>query len=73
MSPYWRPPAFAEAIAVVDGVNDWGADGDELVEMMGGDSKYRAQMLVRALLFRTVSDRRAYWRAMDVVERAVGA
>ncbi|GAA2377688.1 hypothetical protein GCM10010404_37360 [Nonomuraea africana] len=52
-SPYWRPAAYGEAIAVVDGLLWWEA-GRELVEPAGRGDDF-GQMLVRALIFRLVT------------------
>lgn len=50
ITPYWRPPAFAAAIVVVDAVS-WGGAGDELVESCMQRDEF-GEMLRRALLFR---------------------
>ncbi|MEU0298991.1 aminoglycoside phosphotransferase [Streptomyces sp. NPDC006175] len=52
-SPYWRPPLFAEAVVIVDGLLWWDLP-DELLSV-GGDHADWRQMLVRALLFRLVA------------------
>ena len=54
ISPYWRPGGYAEAILVVDGLVGGGLS-KEWVEMMG-TGRERLQMLVRALIFRSISD-----------------
>lgn len=50
---YWRPAAFGAAIAVADGLM-WEGEGEELIEMCGTDAE-SIQMLVRAVLFRTLT------------------
>lgn len=52
-SPYWRPPEYAEAIIVADGLLDKG-EREYLIRLVGV-SGFRIQMLVRALLFRLMS------------------
>jgi uncharacterized protein (TIGR02569 family) len=52
-SPYWRPVAYAEAIAVVDGLLWFGA-GPELLALGHQHSDF-PQMLVRAVVFRLVA------------------
>jgi hypothetical protein len=49
VSPYWRPPAFAEGILVADGLLWWG-EGAELMTAarLSGDPSWSA----RGLLFR---------------------
>ena len=54
ISPCWRPGEYAEAILVVDGLVGGGL-GREWVEMTGTGTE-RLQMLVRALIFRSISD-----------------
>jgi uncharacterized protein (TIGR02569 family) len=61
-SPYWRPPAFAEAVVAADGLL-WfdpppdplpgGPDRSDRSDLPQSD---RRQMLVRALIFRLVAD-----------------
>jgi uncharacterized protein (TIGR02569 family) len=52
-SPFWRCVGYSEAIAVVDGVMDFG-QGKELLDL--GSIGYEwYQMLVRALIFRLVA------------------
>lgn len=55
LSPYWRPPAFASAIVVADAVAFEGADSD-IVEPLLDDPDF-AQCLLRALIYRIVTDR----------------
>lgn len=50
---YWRPAAAAAAIVVADGLM-WNGQGDDLIKMYGTDSD-SIQILIRALLFRTVT------------------
>ncbi|MFD1937165.1 TIGR02569 family protein [Nonomuraea mangrovi] len=52
-SPYWRPAAYGEAIAVADGLLWWEA-GPELIGLADGGDDFR-QLLVRALIFRLVA------------------
>ena len=65
LSPYWRPPAYASAIVVLDAVLWYGAD-PTLLSIVGD-----AQLLVRALLFRLLAtpDPAA---AVDGYRRAIG-
>ncbi|MFF2654576.1 aminoglycoside phosphotransferase [Streptomyces sp. NPDC058045] len=57
-SPYWRPPLFAEAVVVADGLL-WFDLPPELLTGAGDDpareQRWR-QMLIRALIFRLVAD-----------------
>jgi uncharacterized protein (TIGR02569 family) len=68
VSPFWRPPGYADAILVADAVA-WHGAGDELVERLlhrQGD-----QLLLRAVLFRLAVDRRetaAYQRVIALLE-----
>ncbi|KAK2616381.1 hypothetical protein QQS21_000622 [Conoideocrella luteorostrata] len=50
---YWRPAGFGEAILVADGLM-WHGEGDGLITRYGTDAD-SIQLLVRALLFRTVA------------------
>ncbi|MFE0172276.1 aminoglycoside phosphotransferase [Streptomyces sp. NPDC059002] len=52
-SPYWRPPVFAEAIVVADGLLWFDLPADLLA--VGSDHPDWPQMLVRALIFRLVA------------------
>ena len=54
-SPRWRPPAFASAIVVADALV-W-EDADESVLDAVGHIENFSQYLVRALIFRAVTDR----------------
>lgn len=49
-SPYWRPPGYAEAVAVVDGLL-WHGAGQELVDL----SVVGPGLLARAAIFRLVA------------------
>lgn len=53
-SPYWRPPMFASAIVVADALVWEGAD--ERLVMAGKELPDFAQCLLRALLFRRVTE-----------------
>jgi uncharacterized protein (TIGR02569 family) len=53
MTFYWRPAGYGAAIVVADGLM-WHGEGDELIGMYGTDAD-SIQLLVRALLFRTVT------------------
>lgn len=55
MTPYWRPPAYAEAIVVADALS-WYEEGRDLVLAYGVD-KIKLQLLLRAL----------YWRYLTFV------
>ncbi|MDG4862685.1 aminoglycoside phosphotransferase [Streptomyces sp. T-3] len=52
-SPYWRPPAFAEAIVVADGLLWFDLPADLLT--VGSRHPDWPQMLIRALIFRLVA------------------
>lgn len=52
-SPYWRPVAWAEAVAMVDGML-WYGGGPEL-EALAGELDEAPQMLARAAIFRLVA------------------
>jgi len=54
VSPYWRPPRFAAAVVVVDALV-WEGAGDQLIESLQWDAD-DAQFLLRALLFRAITD-----------------
>lgn len=56
LSPYWRPPLWAEATAVLDSVLWFGADPDVLEEWATGPS---GQAMIRSAIFRLLSDRPA--------------
>ena len=55
LSPYWRPPRFAAAIVVADALAFEGADAT-LLEQLRDDPDF-AQYLLRALIYRIVTDR----------------
>jgi uncharacterized protein (TIGR02569 family) len=82
LSPYWRPVAYAEAIAVADGLL-WYGDRREGLELVAEDDSF-PQMLARAVIFRLVSggllhrtdegfaaEVRSFEPAIDLVERSV--
>ncbi|MGW3498138.1 aminoglycoside phosphotransferase [Streptomyces sp. NPDC001020] len=52
-SPFWRPPVFAEAIVVADGLLWFDLPSDLLTS--GSDHPDWQQMLIRALIFRLVA------------------
>ncbi|MDX3378693.1 aminoglycoside phosphotransferase [Streptomyces sp. ME02-6991-2A] len=52
-SPYWRPPLYAEAVVIGDGLL-WYEPAPGLLIGGGGDPRWR-QMLIRALIFRIVA------------------
>jgi uncharacterized protein (TIGR02569 family) len=54
LSPYWRPIEFASAIVVADALVWEGAEASQLESVIAGGSF--GQLLVRALLFRIVTD-----------------
>lgn len=54
VSPFWRPPVYATAIVVAGGLVYEGADADLLVPL-GAEADF-AQCLVRALIFRAVTE-----------------
>lgn len=54
LSPYWRPPAYAAAVVVIDAVLWHGADAATLLP---GDSGHeRRGLILRAILFRLFAD-----------------
>ncbi|WP_091039103.1 aminoglycoside phosphotransferase [Glycomyces harbinensis] len=55
-APYWRPAGWAAAVAVVDALCWHGAGGSLLA---GAERSDWPQMLLRALLFRMITDREA--------------
>jgi uncharacterized protein (TIGR02569 family) len=80
-SPYWRPPVFAEAVVVADGLL-WYDPPSGLLGAGAGHPDWR-QMLVRALLFRLVAqhglapehrpaERERYARALNAVQGLAG-
>ncbi|MCZ4095272.1 MULTISPECIES: phosphotransferase [Streptomyces] len=52
-SPYWRPPVFAEAIVIADGLLWFDLPSDLLTSV--SDHPAWQQMLIRALIFRLVA------------------
>jgi uncharacterized protein (TIGR02569 family) len=54
LSPYWRPPGFATAVVLID-AHVWHGGDDRLLEYQGRDVT-AVQLLLRALLFRAVTD-----------------
>ncbi|MFE6667505.1 aminoglycoside phosphotransferase [Streptomyces sp. NPDC057697] len=84
-SPYWRPPVFAEAVVVADGLLWYDLPPGLLTR--GSDHPDWQQMLIRALIFRLVAqsgitgpagrtgpgERDRYARATDAVVRSVTA
>jgi len=54
-SPYWRPIAFASAVVVADALVWEGAD-ENLVEAVAHIERFD-QFLLRALIYRAVTDR----------------
>ena len=54
LSPYWRPAGFAAAVVVADALV-FEAAGPEVVDLLGDDPDAR-QHLLRALIFRAVTD-----------------
>lgn len=52
--PYWRPPAWASAVAVVDALC-WYGGGPDLAARWSHLPEWR-QMLIRALIYRIVTD-----------------
>ena len=54
LSPYWRPPEFATAVVVADALVFEGADDEVLAPFLQEPSF--GQCLLRALIFRAVSD-----------------
>lgn len=56
-APYWRPPSWAAAVAAVDAMCWHGAD-ETLLDRWSGLEAW-PQMLLRALLYRMITDREA--------------
>jgi len=69
LSPYWRPAAFATAIVVADALVWEGADTSLLSHVRHID--HFAQYLVRALIYRMVTDRIVGSEGADPYEPAV--
>ncbi|WP_114203455.1 aminoglycoside phosphotransferase [Janibacter anophelis] len=57
VAPYWRPALWAEATCVLDGVTDLDADPAVMTEWTKGAPR---QAMLRAALFRLLSDRPAH-------------
>jgi uncharacterized protein (TIGR02569 family) len=55
LSPYWRRPDFGSAIVVADAIVWEGAGAALIAEIADGDDV--AQLLIRALIYRIVTDR----------------
>jgi uncharacterized protein (TIGR02569 family) len=58
VSPYWRPPAFADAIVVADALA-WEGAGADLVRTVAAGTPEFGQCFLRALIYRIVTDRLA--------------
>jgi uncharacterized protein (TIGR02569 family) len=71
LSPYWRPPAYASAIVAADALAFEGARPDQLAPLLAGPEA--VQYLLRALLFRAVTDLVAAPGAADRVGRYTSA
>ena len=54
-SPYWRPPAFASAVVVADALVWEGAD-ERILDAVA-HVEHVEQFLLRALIYRAVTDR----------------
>ncbi|MFE3472434.1 hypothetical protein [Streptomyces sp. B27] len=52
-TPCWRPPLYAEAVVIVDGLLWYGLPPDLLA--VGADGPRWRQMLIRAVIFRLVA------------------
>lgn len=72
IAPYWRPPLWAEATCVLDSVMWWGADVEAMTAWADGVPR---QAMIRAALFRLLSDRpadvAAYGRALAPLSPAL--
>jgi uncharacterized protein (TIGR02569 family) len=58
LAAYWRPAAFASAIVLADALV-WEGAGPDLLYAVATDHPDMGRLVVRALLFRTVTDRLA--------------
>lgn len=58
LSPYWRPPAFADAVVVADAMAWQGAGADLPAVVAAGVPEF-GQCVLRALIYRIVADRLA--------------
>ncbi len=56
LTPYWRPPSYATAVVVADAVVFRGAPLDLVDRVRAVEGEPFVQLLVRALLFRAVTD-----------------
>jgi len=56
VAPYWRPVLWAEAVTVLDAVLWLGAPQQEMVRWLGSGQPARRQAMLRAALFRVLSD-----------------
>lgn len=56
LTPYWRPPSYATAVVVADAVVFRGASLDLVERVRAAEGEHFPQLLVRALLFRSVAD-----------------
>jgi uncharacterized protein (TIGR02569 family) len=74
-APYWRPPAWASAVAVVDALC-WHGAGPDVLDRWAHLPDW-GQMLIRALIFRIATWDAAGWRAQPesvyrpVVDRTI--
>jgi uncharacterized protein (TIGR02569 family) len=55
LSPYWRPPAFADAVVVADAMA-WEGAGAELPAVVSAGAPEFGQCFLRALIYRIVTD-----------------
>lgn len=70
-SPYWRPPAWAYAVAVID-AQCWHGGPPELLQRYADQPEWD-QMLLRALIFRIATGDAAGWPAPASVYEPVAA
>ena len=56
-SPYWRPAGYATAVVVADALL-WSAAGAEVVDLLADNSE-QGQLLLRAMIFRLVTEARS--------------
>lgn len=63
---YWRPVGYAEAVVAID-CYQWHGVGEEVLEHMAGRREGR-QMLLRAFLFRMITDGQTDHMAPKLVE-----
>jgi uncharacterized protein (TIGR02569 family) len=75
LSPYWRPAGYAIAVAAAD-VLVWSGAPPTILDQLDGE-KHHAQLLLRALLFRVVTeslgrpDRQSWGAVRDAAELVV--